>query len=94
MNILVVFDGFDEREVVFLAGAEGIAVGGGSLVRAIAYAGAESKSFGFGVETFGFIEKDIIIVLFGLIEIGFEAFEVIVNEEINKWGVGYDVNFD
>lgn len=90
---LIIFYTFDEGEVVFFAGAKGIAFGGVTLVIAVAYAGAESQRFGFGVETFGFVENDVVIILFRFFEIGIEAIYVVGNYEINQCGVGNDVNF-
>lgn len=87
-NTLIIFDGFDEWQVGFLARAEWIAFWSGAFVCAIAYAGAESESLLFGLEHFGFGEVEHIVG----VEVFLKAVDV-VYEEIYSERVGNNINF-
>ena len=76
-DFLIIFDGFDERQVFFLGAAEGEALYRGAFVNAVADAGTESEGLFFGAESFGFGEDDCIVG----VKILFEAFEVSVLDE-------------
>ena len=76
-DFLIIFDGFDERQVFFLGAAEGEALYRGAFIEAVADAGTESESLFLCVEGFGFGEDDCIVG----VKILFEAFEVSVLDE-------------
>ncbi len=88
-NTSIIFDGFDEWCIGFLARAERMAVGSGSFVCAIAYAGAESESLLLGVENFGFGEVEHIVG----VKVFLEAVDVVINEKIYCERVGNYINF-
>ena len=76
-DFVIIFDGFDERQVFFLGAAEGEALYRGAFVEAVADAGTESESLFLCVEGFGFGKDDCIVG----VKILFEAFEVSVLDE-------------
>lgn len=88
-DFLIIFDGFDERQVFFLGAAEGEALYRGAFVEAVAETGAESEGFFFGVEDFRLREVESIVG----VEKFFEAVDVIVHDEVNSEGFGNNVYF-
>lgn len=85
----IVFYYFDEGSVGRFARAKRIAIRHGAFIFAVTETCAESEGFFFGVENFRLGEVEHII----RVKVFFEAVNIIVNEEIDSEGVGYNVNF-
>lgn len=75
--LLIVLDSLNERQVVFLARAERIALDRGAFIDSVADAGTESEGFFLCVESFGFGEQNGIVG----VKILLEAVEVSVLDE-------------
>ena len=85
----IVLDGFDERCVGRFARAERVAIRHGSVIFTVTEPCAESEGFFFGVENYRLGEVEHII----RVKVFFETVNIIVKEEIDSEGVGYNVNF-